>query len=82
MLENKIMELKASSNVEESIRGHELERMQSNHQLSPIDSGYVTSDGEYVAIEIITSNYKDIHIEQKLNFVKALDIQNYNQIRA
>lgn len=82
MLDQKIYELKTSNNEEERERGLELERMQEDKQLSPVDSGYVTSEGEYVAIEVVTRNYSDTEIEQKHNFVKAMGITSYKEIRA
>lgn len=47
---------------------------------SPTDFSYVSSDGEVIYVEVITSNYSESQIEEKIEFVNVMG-GTYNEIR-
>lgn len=55
--------------------------MLENRQISPADGGYIDRTGNLVAVEIITSSYRQNDIQAKEVFAETLNAE-YNQYRA
>jgi DNA-binding Lrp family transcriptional regulator len=48
--------------------------------MSPPDGGYITSSGELVAIEVVTSSYTDEDIQSKIEFCEKIGA-TYTEVR-
>lgn len=79
-LDERIWELKNSHLAEERAEGDLIEELRAEGKISPVDSGYITSSGEMVAVEVITRHYKDEEIQAKQEFVRVMGINQYKEI--
>lgn len=52
-----------------------LDKLQTG-EVSPPDAVYTALNGEQVVLEIVTNNYGEAEIEQKVEFAEALDLEN------
>lgn len=79
-LEERIHELR-SSNIEEDRREAErIEDMRKQGLISPPDGGYMTSDREIHAVEVVTRYYTEEEREAKQEFIRVMNITQYKEI--
>ena len=78
-LEEKISQMRVSEAKRDRLEAERLQDLWDAGKLSPPDSGYITTEGEVVALEVITRFYKTEEIEAKHEFVRTLGVE-YKEI--
>lgn len=78
-MDDKVDELRRSDDEQVRNRADEIEEMRRDGRISPPDGGYVTANGEVVAIEIVTRFYSAEQREAKAEFARIMECE-YREI--